>query len=87
MLKLLRAVLSRGARGRSSSVEGGKLSDGERLELLEEACEIIERWRAKLGLSAEEIVFYGEHSGLALEEFGDLWVDLFHDGKRLVEIA
>lgn len=74
-------------RGRSASIETREIGEDERLSLLREACEIIEYWRGRLGLTAEDIVFYGEHSGLALEEFGDLWVDLFHDGKRLVEIA
>lgn len=85
-MRLLKAVLSRGAR-RNTNVGSGRLEEGEKLNLLSEACEIIGYWRGRLGLSAEEIVFYGEYSGLAYQEFGDLWEGLFHDGKRLTEIA
>ena len=83
---MLEAFLSRGAR-RNVNVESRGLEEGEEVSLLSEACEIIGYWRARLGLSAEEIVFYGEYSGLAYQEFGDLWEELFHDGKRLAEIA
>lgn len=81
---LLRLV--RRLRGGRKAARVAREEPVDRRVLLERMCAIERKWEAR-GISLDDLLFYGEHSGIAYREIGDLWEEAFFDAAEWIDLA